>query len=286
VTRVPEAEVAATDGARGAVAGAEEAVRGGGRPRRERVAYLWDVTMHLVGRDFRSRHRGSLLGWLWVLAPPLLQLLVTYFLFTKVIPLKVDNYPVFLLAGILVWNCFTRATSLAVLALEQSRELVHRPGFPTVVLPVKAVLIGFVDYLLALPVLLIALVFTTGLHWTAFFLPVLMAIQFVLSLGIAWIVAPLQVYFRDIQYAVALVLMIGFWITPVFYERSSVPSQFDWLYQLNPMAHLVEWQRWIMLDGTHPTALAVLALSAASAALAAVGFWVFVSLRHSIPEQL
>ena len=153
-------------------------------------------------------------------AAPMLQLLVTYFLFTKVIPLKVHNYPVFLLTGILAWNFFARALSLSALALEQSRELVQRPGFPTAVLPVKAVLIGLLDYLLALPVLLVALGVTTGLHWTALFLPLLLAIQLVLTVGLGWILAPLQVFFRDIQHLVTLAVMVGFWVTPIFYQRS------------------------------------------------------------------
>ena len=255
-------------------------------PLTKRAVYLWDITIHLVRRDFATRHRGSALGWIWALVPPLLQLLVTYFLFTKVIPLEVPNYPVFLLTGILAWNFFARAVSLSALALEQSRELVLRPGFPIAVLPVKAVLIGLLDYLLALPVLLIALGVTIGLQWTALLLPVLLAIQLVLCVGIGWMLAPFQVFFRDVQYLVALVVMVGFWITPVFYERTSVPSEYHLLYELNPMAHLIEWQRWIMLDGTHPQATSVLALSGVAIAVAVAGWIVFNRLRHAVPEEL
>jgi lipopolysaccharide transport system permease protein len=252
----------------------------------KRAIYLWDISVHLVRRDFATRHRGSALGWIWALVPPLLQLLVTYFLFTKVIPLNVPDYPVFLLTGILAWNFFARAMSLSALALEQSRELVLRPGFPIGVLPVKAVLIGLLDYLLALPVLLIALGVTIGLQWTALLLPVLLAIQLVLCIGIGWMLAPFQVFFRDVQYLVALVVMVGFWVTPVFYERTSVPSQYHLLYELNPMAHLIEWQRWIMLDGTRPQATSVLALSGVAIALAVAGWIVFNRLRHAVPEEL
>jgi lipopolysaccharide transport system permease protein len=272
---------------------AEAAVRretasreGGTRRRLRRAVYLWDVTSHLVVRDFASRHRGSALGWLWALVPPLVQLLVTYFLFTKVIPLKVANYPVFLLTGILAWSFFARGLSLSALSLEQSRELVLRPGFPTGVLPVKAVLIGLLEYALALPVLLIALGVSVGLYWTALLLPVLLAIQLVFTVGLGWILSPLQVFFRDVQHLVTLIVMVGFWVTPVFYKRQSVPSRFHLIYELNPMAHLIEWQRWIMLQKTHPHLLSILALSGVALGVAAVGWIIFRRFRHSIPEEL
>ena len=118
---------------------------------RQRLVYLRDVTLHLVAREFATRHRGALLGWAWALAPPLLQLVVTYFLFTKVIPLGVANYPVFLLTGILSWNWFSRSVGAAVTSLETSRDLVRRPGFPTLVLPLVSVVTGLLDYLIARP---------------------------------------------------------------------------------------------------------------------------------------
>jgi lipopolysaccharide transport system permease protein len=248
--------------------------------------YLKDVTWHLVRRDFATRHRGSLLGWLWALAPPLLQLLVTYFLFTKVLPLRVQHYPVFLLTGILSWNWFTRSLSLGTISLESQRELVLRPGFPTSVLPVTAGLIGLVDYLLALPILLIAVGFSTGLHPTALLLPLILAIQLVLTIGIAWALAPLQVFFRDVQYLVGLLLMLGFWLTPIFYSRVQVPSQFAWLYNLNPMAHLIEADREILLAGHLPSQEALGLVALASIGMAAAGYTILHRFRHSIPDQL
>jgi len=258
----------------------------GTRPALKRAIYLRDITFHLVGRDFASRHRGSSLGWLWVLVPPLVQLLVFYFVFTKVIPLRVANYPVFLLTGILAWSFFARGISLSTLSLEHSRDLVLRPGFPSGVLPVKAVLIGLVEYALALPVLLIALAFSTGVQWTWVLLPVLLAIQLVFTVGLGWMLAPLQVFFRDVQHLVTLFVLIGFWVTPVFYQRSKVPSRFHLIYTLNPMAHLIEWQRWIMLHGTYPQPLSVLALSAIVIGIAVAGWAVFRRFRHSVPEEL
>src|SRR5262249_17447582 len=259
-----------------------------GRPvnLRARLAYLSDLTLHLAFRDLASRHRGSVLGWLWALALPLLQLLVTYFLFTKVIPLNIPDYPVFLLAGILPWSWFVRSLVLGASSLEQSRALVLRPGFPTMVLPVKAAVVGLLDYLLALPVLLIALAATVGLDPETLFLPVLIALELLLIVALLWLLAPLQVFFRDIQHLVLVGTTLLFWMTPVFYDASKVPQRFRALYELNPMAHLIEWQRGILLYGNLPSARAVLTLTACVSALVVVGFSVFASLRDRVPEQL
>ena len=101
------------------------------RPRR-RAGYHKDVATHLVRLELATRHRGSVLGWLWSLVPPLLQLAATYFLFTKVLPLDIPNYPVFLLSGILAWSWFARSLGGATSSLETRRDLELPPDEPRI----------------------------------------------------------------------------------------------------------------------------------------------------------
>jgi lipopolysaccharide transport system permease protein len=244
------------------------------------------VTLHLVRREFTTRHRGSVLGPLWALGPPLLQLLVTYFVFTKIIRLGVANYPVFLLTGILGWNLFARTLSFGATALEANRDLVLRPGFPTGVLPVAAVLSGLLDYLIALPILLVATGFATGIGPEVAFLPVVILVQLLLALGIAWMLAPLQVFFRDVRHITELALMLGFWITPIFYRPGDVPKRFSLVYSLNPMGKLIDAQRRVLLEGRLPDAHSLAIVAAAAAAIVAVGFAAFMLLRQSVPDRL
>jgi homopolymeric O-antigen transport system permease protein len=251
-----------------------------------RITYLRDVTVHLVRRDFATRHRGSLLGWFWALAPPLLQLIVTYFVFTKVLRLHVKDYPVFLLTAILCWNWFARSCILGATSLESRRELVLRPGFPTILLPVSAVLIGLLDYVLTLPVLLIAIALGPGLHPAALLLPIPIAIQLVLSIGVCWILAPLQIYFRDIHHLTGIAILLGFWITPIWYQRSQVPGRFAIIYKANPMTHLIEGQRQLLLDGKIPSVQSLGYVALGGVVLAAIGYAVFSRLRESLPEHL
>ena len=224
------------------------------RPRR-RAGYHKDVATHLVRLELATRHRGSVLGWLWSLVPPLLQLAATYFLFTKIIPLDIPNYPIFLLSGILAWSWFARSLGGATSSLETRRDLVMRPGFPTALLPFTDVSVGLVDYFIGLPILLIALGVTTGLYVEILILPALLVIQFLLIAGIGFFLAPLQVHFRDVRQIVAIAISVGFWLTPVFYRRVQVPPEFAFLYDINPMAQLIEAQRRPLPRGLDPERL-------------------------------
>jgi lipopolysaccharide transport system permease protein len=262
---------------------------GHGAARRERLrqlVQLRDVTLHLVGRELAVRHRDSLFGWLWSLTPALLQLLVTHFLFTRVIPLGVENYAVFLLVGILAYNWFSRSLNSATTALTNSRNLVLRPGFPVVVLPVVAVLGGLVDYLLALPVLLAVVALTTGLRAELALFPLVLLVQLLLTLGLAWVVACANVFFRDMRHIVGLVVGLGFWITPIFYRQRDVPEAFSLVYDLNPMAYVIEAHRALLLGDALPSGSALVIATAASVGILLGGFLVFDALRHEVPDQL
>ena len=253
---------------------------------RRGLAHRVDVALHLVRTDLATRHRGSVLGWLWALAPPLLQLVVTYFLFTRIIPLDIPDYPVFLLVGILAWSWFARSLGEGVSSLEQRRELVLRPGFSTELLPINSVLVALVDYLIALPVLFVALAVTTGLHPEAALMPVLLLIQLLFCTGIALAVAPLQVFLRDVRQFVALLVGVGFWLTPIFYRRGQVPDALSWLFDVNPMAHLIVAQRQVLISGELPALRPLALLALVGLVVLCAGYALFAACRDSIPEQL
>ena len=254
--------------------------------RRRGVGYRADVLGHLVRTELATRHRGSLLGWLWALGPPLFQLLATYFVFTRIIPLDVPNYPVFLLCGILSWTWFARSLGEGVVSLELRRELVVRPGFATWLIPLISVIVALVDFMLALPVLFVALAFTTGLHAESVVLPVLLAIQFCFCAGLALTFAPLQVFLRDVRQIVALAVSVGFWVTPVFYGRRQIPESLAWIYDVNPMAHLITAQRALLLEGQLPQLVPTVVLALVGVAVLVGGLVVFRACRQHLPENL
>ena len=260
------------------------------RPRPRRGAYstryLGDLTTHLVGRALARRHRRSLFGWAWSLALPVAQLAIFSLVFNKILPLNVPHYAAFLFIGITTWTWFSTSATLAVGSLEGNRSLVLRPRFPAAVLPVTAVLTGLVDYLFALPVMVVILALQVGLSWSVVALVPLAAVQLLLCLTVAWVVAPLNVFFRDVQHAVTIALLLGFYLTPVFYEPGAAPSSLSWIYTYNPMARLIEAERTILLDKTWPQAAPLVVLTLVLLAAAAAAFAAFRRVQHRLPDEL
>lgn len=234
------------------------AVSSGSR-RQQRAAYLWDLLLTLVSRDMKLRYRRSMLGILWTLLNPLAMLLTLYFIFHTVIPLNIPRFTSFLFSGLLAWTWFAASLQQATGAIVDNIALIKRPGFPATMLPVVAVTSHLVHFLLALPVLWLFLMLD-GCQITSAMLalPLVMALQFLWTLSLAYFTAALYVNFRDTQYLLGVLLQLLFYLTPILYETSTVPSPYQLLYLCNPMAYLLDAYRDILLRGELPAHLGTL----------------------------
>jgi lipopolysaccharide transport system permease protein len=148
------------------------------------------------------------------------------------------------------------------------------------------VCVALFDYLLTLPILLVAIFVTVGVSPWMLMLPLVLAVQLCLTIGLACLVAPLNVLFRDVGHLLGLVLLLGFFITPVFYSLEQVPARFSLAYDLNPMAQLIEAQRTIFIEQAMPE-FGSLGLTALGASIVlGVGLMVFRRLTHTIPDYM
>ena len=250
------------------------------------LGYFRELVLHLARREITSTHRLTLLGWTWPLARQLAQLAVLVFIFSAVFDLGISNYPVFVFSGLLAYTWFSAGMIEAASSLLSQRHFVFQPRFPTAVVPVVAVTVPFVDVLLALPVLLVMLVATGDLGWSALLLPPLLVIQLLLMCGLAWLCAAGTVYLRDVPNVVLVGLTLLFYVTPVFYSLERVPEKYRWVLELNPLATLIEGYRAVLIGEAAPGALKLLLLCAASAAIAALGLLVFRRLQPSFVDEL
>jgi lipopolysaccharide transport system permease protein len=215
---------------------------------RQRWRYLFDLVYELVLRDMRVRYKRSILGFAWSLINPLLQLSVVGFVFSKVLPLQIANYPLFLLTGLLAWNWFQTSLLAVTGSIVDNREVIRQPGFPTAMLPVVTVTTNLVHFVLALPILIAMILFSgQGISLVALLLPVVIALQFLLTLSVGFFLATLHVSLRDTQYLVGISLLLGFYLTPVFYDPASIPARYQMLFQLNPMLHIIGAYRSLLL---------------------------------------
>jgi lipopolysaccharide transport system permease protein len=252
-----------------------------------RIIYLRDLMRELVIREMKLQYKSSILGVAWSLLNPLLQLLIFTFLFRVVMPLGIENYPAFLFSGMLAWTWFQLSLVQATSAITSHRELIRRPGFPAPILPAITVMTNLINMLLALPLLFIFMLISGGeLKSTAFFLPLLMTLQFVFTLSIAYFLATVNVLFRDTQHIIGVMLQLLFFVTPVFYDGSRFPEKYQPLLKLNPMLHIIGAYRDLLLYGRLPNfeTLSFIALSATLFLI--LGYKLFISMRDRFVEEL
>ena len=203
--------------------------------------YQRDLILHLALRSFILAYKGSTLGILWSAMLPLCQLLVLVFVFQKIFPMGIKNYPVFLFVGLMPWNWFSVSVNSASGVFLGNRDLIRRPDFAPQSLILVDLLTNLVTFLISLPILLVLLSFHgIGITRSLLLFPLLVLIQGILIFGLGLIIATLNVFYRDVVHIVNVGTMLLFWLTPVFYQSEVVPTEYSFLYTLNPMAVLVE----------------------------------------------
>lgn len=246
-----------------------------------------DLLRELIARDIELRYRGSLLGIAWTLLNPLAELAVLLFVFRVLLRVDTPNYGVYLFTGLLVYDWFQTSLDFATGAVVGNRELVRRPGVPTIVLPVVTVASNLVHFLLALPILG-GLLLMSDITMTpaVFALPILIALEFVLILGFAYPVATLNVWFRDTPHVLRVALQLLFFLTPIFYQATTVPASLRPFYWLNPMAHMVEAYRSVLMRGTLPSPMSLLYLMLVSGGLLLAGTFWFRRVSYRFSDEL
>jgi lipopolysaccharide transport system permease protein len=256
-------------------------------PDRRQLLHARDLLRELVSRELKLRYKRSVLGLMWSLVTPLLQVLAFNFVFRSVLPLNVPHYPAFVLTGVLAWTWFQSSLVLASGAIVDNRELIRRPGFPSAALPAVTVATHLVHFLLALPVLLVFVAFDGGRFSADLLaLPLVVAIQYVLTLSLAYPIATCHVRFRDTQHLVGVLLTVLFFFTPVFYEARSVPVQFRGLYDLNPMVQILSAYRGVLIQD-QPVDLGSLGvLGVVALLMLTLGFEVFRRASFRFVEEL
>jgi lipopolysaccharide transport system permease protein len=251
------------------------------------LAYTRDLLRELIMRDIKLRYKRSVLGIIWSLLNPLMQLLILSLIFRIVLPLDIPNYNTFLFTGLLVWTWFQTSLYAATGAIVDNRELIRRPGFPAGILPVVTVATNFIHFLLALPILLAFLVISgIPLSSALLALPFLFVVQFLFTLSLVYFIAPIHVRFRDTQYLLGIVLLLGFYLSPVFYEASAIPPRYQYIYRLNPMVTLIESYRTVLMQGRMPGIYSLLLLVIISMAFMAIGYGIFNRARSHFAEEL
>ncbi len=217
------------------------------------LRHVLDVISVLVLREQKSRYKSTGMGVVWAVASPVLFLLTFYLLFRVVLPLNIPNYASHLFIGLVFWSWLQSTTMEAVSCIVSNPGLVNQPRFPTVALPLAATASNLVTLLLTLPLLLVILWFEGArIEPSVIVLPLLILCQFVFVLAVAYLVAALNVVFRDMQYIVPILLQLGYFTTPIFYDVASMPERARFILGFNPMLQLLGAHRRVLIYGEWP----------------------------------
>jgi len=248
----------------------------------------------LVTRELKARYRGSVLGFFWSFINPLLLLVVYSFVFTVVLPgthpREIEPYALFLFCGILPWTWFSSSLTEAANSLMAGGNLIKKVLFPAEILPIVAVLANMMHFFFGLPILVLFLLYfrPTITFVEVLWFPVVVAVQLLLTMGLALVLSALTVHFRDIKDLLSNLLTLWFFATPIIYPMHiALPGISKSVLNANPFTHLaVSYQEILFYDGPLGHWRWLLALAGASALLFLFGYFLFDRLRDSFAEEV
>ena len=244
-----------------------------------------------MSRELKARYRGSVLGFFWSFANPLLLLLVYTFVFSYVMrpPEGIHDYALFLFCGLLPWTWFQTSLVESSGILISGGNLIKKVMFPAEILPIVTVLSNLVHFLFGLIILVVFLIYFQAplqpleLLW----FPVVVVVQLVLTLGFALILSALTVHFRDIKDILGNVMTLWFFATPIIYSWKNPPPQIRRFLNANPVTHLaVSYQEILYFEGPFGHWKWLLALGMGSIVLFLFGYFLFDRLRDSFAEEV
>jgi lipopolysaccharide transport system permease protein len=214
-----------------------------------------DLLRQLTAREIKARYKQSILGYAWVLIVPLVRLIVMSIVFSMFFRIKTDPipYPLFLFAALVPWTFVSSGISAATGSLVANGSLITKIKLPREIFPTAAILVKGVDFLLSLLVMgLLMIYYQFPLHITMLALPVIMAIQFLLVLGVSFFLSAINVFYRDVENLLEVFLMVWMYLTPIIYPPEFIPAQYQQLFNLNPMMGIVNAYRNVLLWGVWP----------------------------------
>jgi len=245
-------------------------------------ALLWSLTQ----RELKARYRASVLGFLWTFLNPTLQMLTYGLVFNVLLRQQIRHFLFFQFVGLLPWIFFSASVVAGATAISDRRDLLTKVRFPPQVLPATVVATNLANYLLSLPLMIaLGLIYREWPTWHAIAFPIVLLIQVLFTLGLAYVVSAINVAFRDLQHIVSNLVTLWFFLTPVLYEISTIPEPYrGWIIWLNPMAPLIASYQRLFYHHQLPEIRPLAYVAAVSIALLWLASQVFEQRREEFAE--
>lgn len=208
---------------------------------RRDVRRFVELLLAMTEKELRARYKHTLFGFFWLVANPVLQMLVIGFVFTFFMREPIKNYYFYLFTGLLVWNFFSLSLTKTTPSIIFERSLIKKAAFPRSVIPLSIIFSNLVHLILAQVLFLVPVLFLGTMRISSV-LPITCAyiLLVVFTVAISLITSALNVRFRDINFFVQALLIIWFYATPIVYSFLIIPHAYIWLWRLNPMTSILQ----------------------------------------------
>ena len=230
----------------------------------------------LVVRDFKIKYKASMLGVLWSFLNPLLMTFVYMFVFSTLFRSSIENFVVYLMSGIILFNYFSEATNLGMQSIVGNAGLITKVYMPKYILPISKVLSSAINMAISLIPLMIMMAIT-GVRFSKslILIPLVLFFLILFSVGVSLILASAMVYFRDVQFLWGIFLTILNFLSPIFYPESIIPARYITVYHMNPIYQYLFFMRTVTIGGISPTPATYIYCTLASFVTLGIGLFIF-----------
>ena len=264
------------------------------RPATDRLANglkeLWqyrELLYFLVWRDVKVRYKQTAIGAAWAIIQPLMTMIIFTMVFGKFANMPSDGlpYPIFSFVALLPWTYFSKALGQSVSSVVADANLITKVYFPRLLLPLAAVVGGLIDFAIAF-IFLLGMMAWYGLapHWGLLVLPFFVLLTMLTALSVSVWLSVINVRYRDVGQAIPFLVQIWLFASPVAYPASVVPENWRFLYNLNPLAGIIEGFRWALLGSQNPPVVSLLSTSAIVLALLYGGIVFFKRMEKTFAD--
>lgn len=240
-----------------------------------------------ITKDVGGKYKHSFLGVLWSFINPLLQIAVYALVFQVILKSDIENYTVYLCCGLIPWQYFSNTVLRGAAVMIDNGNIIKKVYFPREILPISVATSEGINFLIATIIILGFVIFGgIGLSFNILWYFLILAIQYIILVGIALIVSSLTVYFRDLLHLLGVFMQLLFYATPIVYSMESVPASLQWILRLNPMSYLIDAYRAIFYNKTMPDFKGLAIALAMGILFCIVGYLIFKKLEKRFAEEL
>lgn len=251
------------------------------------IKQYWFVISELTGREIKRKYSRSKLGIIWSVLNPLLHMAVLSLIFSRMFNRSISNFPIYVTCGNVLWTLFTTATNTAMTVLVDNKQMLIKLKIPMQVFIMSRVYTALVNFGFSLIAFVpILLFFKTPITWNILFIPVIVFMELMFTLGMSYILSAGYVFFGDVKHLYKNVLTMWMYLSAIFYPTERLSETMRTVVANNPIYTYIDGFRWILLEGVMPPVNTIIKMVIWSVSVYFIGTHIFNSSKNKIMQKL